>query len=496
MKKIVISVAVIAALVGGGLFAKQKIESDIVAEVKTLIVSAPEYADVSASDIKFDLLSKELVISGIEIVGTEKLDNIVYLVDKVVLTGFNTDSLSATSGDYPVVADEIYVENFSTTVPPALSLSYESYTVKGYKQNLALLQEALQKKLMDESAWERILMFKLDSSEIKNYRIEDKLAGTGSLLIESLAATSASGTSFDFSMKNTTIDAPMENLKITLAEMKMDDFPMPTAKIMAELFRFIQEYELNPNAEPNLVLEDIKYLFNQDIKFSGLVINLAQSELASMKEFGIKTQAEPIQVNYGVQDFKLSETATTLMGIPNITKDLLLKELLINGAVELKLNETLDVLDYTNKASIKDVADMSYGGTIKTPIPMDGLVTDQFAILGSTLNSANIKYEDKGLLPRLVNYAETKQGMNFEQMDMTVNGLVEMAKADAPQFASIIDTIAKMWVKPGTIEIKLTKPTTIMNLANGSIENVEANYTESSKTLKELVADLKATQAN
>ncbi len=491
MKKIIIVIAIIAALVGGGLFAKQKIESDVVAEVKTLIVSAPEYAEVSASDVKFDLLSKELVLSGIEVFGTEKLANVVYLIDKIVLKGFNTDSLSATSGDLPLVAEEIYLENLSTTVPPGLSLSYESYSIKGYKQNLALLQEALQQDLSQEEPWKRILNFKLASSEIKNYRLEDKLAGTGNLLIESSSITPAGENAYDFSIKNTSIDVPAENMAISLGEFKMEALAMPTPKIMAELFKLLKESEANPSAIPNLTVDDFKMYFKQNISFSDMIINFDQAELFSMKGLDISSQANPIQVGYEVEDAKISKTGATLLEIPDLSL-LLLDELIVNSSVKFALNEARDIIDYSHETSVKDLFAVTYEASLKTPVTIEGLIKNYFVLFGSTLNSMDVKYEDKGFLPRFANLAQIQENQSVEDLSTELQLLINMNVQETPELAPIAEAFLKIWEKPGSIELKVLKPTAITDLISSLPNNLEVKYTQNAKTLKELVDELQA----
>lgn len=501
-------VILLVVLLCTGAFAGVKYtENQVIKEVEELIATMPPELKGEASAVTYDIWDDILCIEDFKCVFSE--EDVDFSIGKAIFKGISLDAFEAESGDYPLVAEEIILENILFDLKEDGKVSIESYVVKEWKQNLELLSKAAEQSIVAPEFLERAGVLEVGSaranafkallflSEDKSETFEVNIAQINTSL-KPTEASSRYSISFE-GITNTivtggdTIDASMKNIV-------MENIRTMSPELISAFYLLTQNSFEEELLLDYLVLVQKEFLQStlaEVVKIEDIAFSINKEEIFTFDAFSSSSTGSPLNVHYAINGFDITEELLNTWGATDesLPADQILTPLKLD-AVKLDKEFTLtgsgdlQTLNLSLRTNENQLFDLQVALQANFPVPYLELYEEPLGVFASTGSNFLVKYIDKGFIARLVCALQEEDGISFEEAKEELLKLNQLGKVLFSPYAGLFDVLAQMIEKPGTLEIKIPEEVGMLNYSslatNPEKFGIEYIYTPGDKTLKEI----------
>ncbi|MBP3729979.1 MAG: hypothetical protein J6I40_00740 [Mailhella sp.] len=167
--------------------------NSIEAEVRDAVSAALSSVSATAQDIRFSLLEKTLVITGLEYALPKDGMTRKGRIERVELTDFDGKVFTSTAGEpydpqmLPKVAEKAVFSGWNEEIEEdgvKMTLSLASYTAQGWYQRLGLVFGSYAKDGMGQTFFEEMLRCRIDAAHAENMNLTVLSGGPDSALLK------------------------------------------------------------------------------------------------------------------------------------------------------------------------------------------------------------------------------------------------------------------------------------------------------------------------
>ncbi len=498
MKKILALIALVAlAAFGFGQYTK----SQVLSEVQTILADPNNEITATATKTDYSFLSNTLTFTGL----TAQTDGLIlFTADKLIITGYSVESIDAASGDYPLVADEIYFENFNT---PDNVAHIQNFSVKGWKQNLALLSDAIHKEDFQQLAL-RALTFEIDEILVNGLKLEE-----GMNFDQFMIKSNKNGT-YGLSFDKLIFDDGYTHLSID--EIDVENAPTLNDEALAEIVNavILAEYDMSSLEESlsSMIYSHMNTTENQKLSLKNVsVSDKYDGTYFTFKEYLQTTKNAGTESTFMMDDLSILNVLDSEM-----QEAMKLETIVLDMNGDIKMNKEMTTLDMNAITQIEDFVDFTIDMDLIFPISylefIDALANEDFmtmlTMFETVVNDFSIDVEDKGMTPRFLMLAKY-EAHNFAEQDLSIDELISYAQKEVVYFEEemyymgvpqefameLSSALQKSIEIPGKIKLEvITKGASIDALSNALMtgENFPLGviYTAGEKSSKQLVEEL------
>ncbi len=507
MKKIIGVVALVALVVFG---ANQYFTSQVISEVEAYISNPESAITAKAEKIDYNFFTKTLTMNNVTAFDSEEE---LFTVSKFMIKGYSTEAFDINSGDYPLVADEVLFENFVATSDLA---KVESFSLKGWKQNIAAVAEILENpNATPEEVFIKFMTFSFDNLNIKGMSANDyeMLYALGDLNIQTNKETS-------------TYNLDLANLMFAdgYMSLEMDEAKVVNApSIDVEMLSAILEnsYDME-DAITTFTTQFYSSFYSSQVEQTATVKGVRMHD--TYYDEGMFTLKEYTQTttNAGQNTtFKLDTLEFLNIMDEESAEALKMDQLIMDMSGTANMNKEMTAFDMDITTNLRELLDVQFKTDIKLPVSYPEIATalaaEDFmtllALMATEVNDLSVSWSDKGLMPRIVSMMQYEAASYGEEI--TVEQFLEMSEEEILYMsedlyyfgipdtftAQLIPAVIDYLYTPGNISIDLvTKGMTVEELSNEIMYNAEqfpfgVTYTAGDKTTQALVDELNATVA-
>ncbi len=518
---LIVLILIVGAAFGGVAYAEKKMTDS----AYNFVESLPDGMNAKIESADYSLLTQTLTVGGYSM---QTPNGETFTVGEVTLKGISHQAFMPTAGDYPLVAEEIYISDGQMEVikdDVRLYIDIGSYTIKNWRQNLFLLSEASRKGYDSEEFLSRLFTIKLDENFFTDFNIiaesldpEEKDAKFSLTFGEfSLVPTPESTPEAiiaDFASKNFEFFLHDENnvggiVVVDYKESSSKNMSLLSAEQLSLLFKTLagknkvafEDFLLSlstPTGDDSLLSENF---------MQGLRVLFDEYTVLTLDEVKSTARLSPFLFEYDIN--RLVLTKHLLFLIEQALGDYLpLDELIINTSIKSESHD--EMKSFTNRFNFELVSlfnaklnfglefpeslqDMTFQETEVGFLPSEQYIE---ILEDALLKNFSFTYSDHGLIPTVF-YAVEQQGIPLLLSQGLASGQLQSLSKRYPLLSSSFNNLDKMIHEPGKLELTLSD-CEIKDLFGAALSpnalvevfGFTSTYTSGGKTTKTLIQEL------